>query len=196
MRAHAQKSGFPIRFSQGQMIPAQQPTHLKLTKRTDYYEQRCIKFPDRGCFHCYAEFIHALLLEADAAVTSFVPQPYQMIVNRRPYIPDVYFVRDSHIQVLELKPRGEFEPDKEQPLRAFFDQYGIGIDVLANETVLEQDRLALNWLPLVQVMAQALYQGLDTMHAEQRLWAIARDETAIAVGDLLGDGPRDGRYWT
>lgn len=184
-----------IQFSQNQLIPAQQPTPLKLTKRTDYYEQRCVKFPGRACFHCYAEFVHALLLEADASVTSFVPQPYQLTVNRRPYIPDVYLVRDGLLVVLELKPRGEFEPGKARPLSAFFEQYGIRFEVLANETVLSQEQLALNWLPLVQVLAQALYQGLDTIATEQRLWTVARDEPSITVGDLLGDAPREERYY-
>lgn len=184
-----------IRFCQNQLIPAQQPTRLKLTKRTDYYEQRCVKFPGRACFHCYSEFVHALLLEADGSVTSFVPQPYQLIVNRSSYIPDVYLVRDGAIHVLELKPRGEFEPEKERPLRAFFEQYGMRFGVLANETVLEQERLALNWLPLVQVLAQARYQGMDTTDAEHQLLATALDETAITVGDLLDDSPREDRYW-
>jgi hypothetical protein len=183
-----------IRFSQNHLLPAQQPTRLKLTKRTDYYEQRCVKYPDRACFHCYAEFVHALLLEADGAVTSFVPQPYQMVVNRRLYTPDVYVVRNGQIYVLELKPRGEFEPAKQAPLRAFFDQYGIRFEVVANETVLDQERLALNWLPLVQVLAQAQCQGIETLESEQRLFDASRQEQSMTIGDLLGDAPRNERY--
>ncbi|WP_250091470.1 hypothetical protein [Marinobacter sp. ATCH36] len=189
-------SSHSVRFSQNLLVPAQQPTRLKLTKRTDFYEQRCVKYPDRACFHCYAEFIHALLLEADPSVTSFVPQPYQMEVNRKPYVPDIYVVRDSRIEVLELKPRGQFDPKKAGPLSAFFDQYGMHFDVIANEAVFEQESLALHWLPIVQVLAQAHYQGLDTDEAEQRLFDAARDETAMTVGDLLGDAPREERYWT
>lgn len=185
-----------VRFSQGQRVPVQQRTSLKLTKSTDYYEQRCVKYPDRACFHCYAEFIHALLLEADPTVSSFVPQPYQMVVNRKRYIPDVYLVRNGRIEVLELKPRGEFEPKMEAPLRAFFFQYDMNFAVLANESVLEQERLALNWLPIVQVLAQAHYQGLDTAAQEQRLFDAARAETTVTVGELLGEGLRSERYWS
>lgn len=187
---------YDVRFSQGQRVPVQQPTSLELTKSTDYYEQRCVKYPDRACFHCYAEFIHALLLEADPTVSIFVPQPYQMVVNRKRYTPDVYLVRNGRIEVLELKPRGEFEPKKEVPLRSFFSQYDMHFAVLANETVLEQERLALNWLPIVQVLAQAHYQGLDTAAQEQRLFDAARAETTVTVGELLGEGPRSERYWT
>lgn len=187
-------SGPPsARLRQDQLIPTQQPTPLKLTKRVDYYEQRCVKYPNRASFHCYAEFIHALLLEADAEVSSFVPQPYAMVVDRKPYIPDVYLVRNGRIEILELKPRAAFAPQKERPLRAFFEQYGMQFKVLANEWVLEQERRALNWLPLVQVLAQAQYQGLDTVSQEQRLFDRARLETALTVGDLLGDDARTER---
>lgn len=184
-----------VRFRQDSLIPAQQPTSLKLTKRTDFYEQRCVKFPGRACFHCYAEFIHALLLEADPTVTSFVPQPYQMVVHRELYVPDVYLVRNGRIEVLELKPGAQFESAKLTPLRAFFAQYGMHFDVLANETVFERERLALHWLPIVQVLAQAHYQGLETGETEQRLFDAARDQTVLTVGDLLGDAPRAERYW-
>lgn len=185
-----------VRFFQGQQVPVQQRTSLKLTKSTDYYEQRCVKYPDRACFHCYAEFIHALLLEADPTVSSFVPQPYQLVVNRKRYIPDVYLVRNGRIEVLELKPRGELEPKLEVPLRSFFNQYDMHFAVLANETVLEQERLALNWLPIVQVLAQAHYQGLDTAAQEQRLFDAARVETTVTVGGLLGEASRSERYWS
>lgn len=187
-------SGPPsARLRQDQLIPTQQPTPLKLTKRVDYYEQRCVKYPNRASFHCYAEFIHALLLEADAEVSSFVPQPYAMVVDRKSYIPDVYLVRNGRIEILELKPRAAFVPQKERPLRAFFEQYGMQFKVLANEWVLDQERRALNWLPLVQVLAQAQYQGLDTVSQEQRLFDRARLETALTVGDLLGDDARTER---
>tara|TARA_R110001599_G_scaffold137076_1_gene315745 strand:+ start:187 stop:891 length:705 start_codon:yes stop_codon:yes gene_type:complete len=187
-------SSHSVRFNQNQLVPAQQPTRLKLTKRTDYYEQRCVKYPSRASFHCYAEFIHALLLEADPEVTSFVPQPYQMVVNRKPYIPDVYVVRNGQVDILELKPRAEFDPDKEIPLRAFFEQHGMHFSVLANEAVLNQERLALHWLPIIQVLADGHVHGFDTIEQEQRLFDTARQETSMTIGDLLGDTPRKQRY--
>lgn len=183
-----------VRFSQNQLVPAQQPTRLKLTKHADYYEQRCVKYPGRASFHCYAEFIHGLLLEADPGVTSFVPQPYQMLVNRKPYVPDVYVVRNRQIEILELKPRAEFDEDKEIPLRAFFEQHGMQFAVLANETVLNQERLALHWLPIVQVLADARAHGFDTVNQEHQMLDAARQETAMTIGDLLGGSPRIERY--
>ncbi|WP_121206483.1 hypothetical protein [Marinobacter nauticus] len=169
------------------MIPTQQPTSLKLTRRADYYEQRCVKYPDRACFHCYTEFLHALLLEATPQVTSFVPQPFRMLVGREPYIPDVYVVRDARMEVLELKPRGEFESKKEVALRAFFERYDMQFRVVSNESVLTQERLALHWLHIVQVLAQAQYQGQDTAVEEQRLFDDAKQVSSLSVGTLLGD---------
>lgn len=165
-------------------------------RSADFYEQRCVKYPHRACFHCYAEFIHALLLEAAADVSTFVPQPFALQVNRRYYIPDVYVVRQGLIEVLELKPRGELDAELETPLRAFFEQYGMTFRVLANETVLGQETLALNWLPLIQVLAQARYQGLVSDEDEARLLASARNEGEIAVGKLLSDCSRKERFWS
>lgn len=194
MRAHRSGS---IRFDGNQLVPQQQPTSAKLTKSTDYYEQCGVKFPGRGCFHCYAEFVHALLLEADGSVTSYVPQPFRMELDRkRVYIPDVYLVRDGQIQVLELKPRGDVDPHQALRLHTFFAQYGMHFDVVANETVLERETLALHWLPLVQVLAQARAQGIETEIEEQRLYERAREAITPTVGELLGDAPRRDRYWT
>lgn len=176
-----------IRFSRDQMIPAQQPTPLKLTKSADYYEQRCVKYPHRACFHSYAEFLHALLLEADCSVTAFVPQPYRLFLNRSIYVPDVYLVRDRRLLVLELKPRGEFDPEKARPLQEFFRQYGIEFGVLANETVLEQETLALNWLPLVQILAQANDHGIDTQEAERRILGRVMEAGVLSAGEVLGE---------
>ncbi|MDR9423656.1 MAG: hypothetical protein RI567_00035 [Marinobacter sp.] len=185
-----------VRFNQAQMIPAQQATSLKLTKSTDYYEQRCVKYPDRASFHCYAEFIHALLLEAAPEVTSFVPQPYQLVVKGRLYTPDAYVVRSGRIQVLELKPGGKFDEQDEALLVAFFEQYGMHFEVVANETVLAQEQLARNWLPLIQVLAQAQAQGIETQIEEQQLFDAARAHgDALTVGELLTDAPRRDRYW-
>jgi len=194
MRAQPSSS---LRFSEGRLVPQQQPTSLKLTKRTDYYEQQGVKFPNRGCFHCYAEFIHALLLESDAAVTTYVPQPYRVELDRKQvYIPDVYVVRDGRIQILELKPRGDFEAQKTERLQTFFAQYDMRFEVLPNEEVLEQEKLALHWLPLVQVLAQANLHGIETETEERRLYESALGEESQTVGDLLGDAPRRDRYWS
>jgi hypothetical protein len=180
-----------VRFCRDQPIPTQQPTSIKLTRSTDYYEQRCVKFPDRACFHCYAEFIHALLLEADGEVTHFVPQPFAMRVNRQGYIPDVYVVRNERIEVLELKPRGEMDPKMEIPVRTFFEQHGMSFRVVSNETVQERETLALNWLGIIQVLAQAQYLGIDTFDDETLLLRKAQSEHAMPVGDLLAEHVRE-----
>lgn len=182
-----------VHLSQASLVPRQQPTSLKLTKRADYYEQRCVKYPGRACFHSYSEFIHALLLEADGAVQSFIPQPYQLVVGRTRYVPDVYVVRSGTIEVLEIKPGGQFDERQERPLQAFFDAQGMAFKVVANETVLEKETQALNWLPLIQVLAHAHTQGIDTAVEEQSLLERARAEPEIAVGDLLPERPRTDR---
>lgn len=96
-------SALRVGAADGSLIPNQQPTPLKLTKSADYYEQHCVKYPHRACFHSYSEFIHALLLEADSDVTAFVPQPYCLRIGRKLYTPDVYIVRKGRITVSGLE---------------------------------------------------------------------------------------------
>lgn len=172
-------------------IPNQQPTLSKLRKATDCYELHCFKFPGVGVFHSYAEFIQGLLLETDANVINFVPQPYQMQVRGRPYIPDIYVFARDRIRVLELKPRGEFDAELNTSLVAFFQQHNILFEVISNESVLEQETLALNWLPIVQVLVQAKRLGLDTSHQEQRLLERCQTCNGVRVSDVLNPGRRD-----
>lgn len=183
-----------VRIRQRQMIPAQQPTPRCLTRSVDYYEQRCVKYPDRAAFHSYAEFIHALLLEADETVTSFVPQPYVIELGRGLYTPDVFVARQSLREVLELKPRAEFEAKKEISLRALFEQHDMTFRVVANEEVLKQESLALNWLPLIQVLAQADDQGIETDQWEQKLLMEARLHNSLRVESLLPRASRQEAY--
>jgi hypothetical protein len=178
-----------------QLMPNQQPTSLRLTKSADYYEQRCVKYPHRACFHSYAEFIHALLLEADAEVIAFVPQPYCLRIGRKLYTPDVYIVRQGRPTIRELKPAGRSLSDGwVEALEAFFDHQGMHFEMVSNETVLEHESLALHWLPIVQILAEARLDGVDTNLEENQLLNQLLQSRSLAVGELLTDGARDDRY--
>ncbi|MCP5017655.1 MAG: hypothetical protein GY938_20645 [Ketobacter sp.] len=172
-------------------IPQQHPTPLKLRKSSDCYEFHCLKYPGVATFHSYAEFVHALLLEANPKVVNFVPQPFKLLLNNRPYIPDVYVFTDQRIQVLELKPRGELDEHLKRPLMAFFQEYSMTFDVISNEEVLQQETLALNWLPIVQVVVQANNQGLDTQRQEHQLLERCLACHPIEVADLLDPAQRE-----
>lgn len=179
----------------GSLIPNQQPTPLKLTKAADYYEQHCVKYPHRASFHSYAEFIHALLLEADSDVAAFVPQPYCLRIGRTLYTPDIYIVREGRIIVGELKPAGRSLPDAWlYALEAYFNHQGMHFEMISNEDVLEHETLALNWLPIVQVLAEAQLDGVEITFEEDELLSELLDYRRLTVGELLKEGPRDDRY--
>ena len=178
-----------------QLIPMQQPTPLKLTKSTDYYEQRCVKYPYRAHFHSYAEFIHALLLEADGQVTSFVPQPFCLHVGRRLFTPDVYIgYRDQQV-VRELSAVGRLSSDAWlHALEGFFQHHAMRFEVVSNESVLEREALALNWLPIIQILSEAQFDGIKTTFEETQILSQMIERRNLTVGDLLTEGPRDSRY--
>ena len=179
----------------GSLIPNQQPTPLKLTKAADYYEQHCVKYPHRASFHSYAEFVHARLLEADSDVTAFVPQPYCLRIGRKLYTPDVYIVREGRIIVGELKPAGRSLPEAWlQALEAFFNHQAMHFEMISNEDVLEHETLALNWLPIVQVLAEAQLDGVETAAEENELVKKLLETRSLTVGELLTEGPREDRY--
>lgn len=177
--------------------PREQPTPPALRKRADYYEQRFIKYPHCGCFHSYAELIHAILLDIDAEVLRFVPQPYRLRLSGRPayYTPDCYVHRRDWTGVIELKPRGEFDAVLQQRVAAFFHLHHLQFSVVANETVLAREPEALNWLPIIQVLVQAQIHGYDTDAFELRLWQYALDHPQRTVADFLvpGDCSHDAR---
>jgi hypothetical protein len=177
------------------LFPQQQPTSLKLTKSADYYEQRFVKYPHRASFHSYAEFIHALLMEADAGVIAFVPQPFRLQIGRSLYIPDVHITYRSGAVVRELKPVGCTLADGwQEALADFFQNYGMGFELTSNESVLEQETLALHWLPLMQVLAEAQREGMDTEHEENQILMLLLETRSLVVGDVLAETSRSAGY--
>jgi len=151
------------------LLPIQQVgTASKLLRSADCYQQRFIKFDGVGIFHSYAELLHAALLESNPAVTSFTPQPFFLRIGRRRYIPDCYYVLDGKRYVVELKPRGEFADEMKLPLEAFFDYENIKFKVISNDSVLEHELIAQNWLRIIRVLINARHE--DTQVEEIRLW--------------------------
>lgn len=147
------------------LVPTEIPTPRKLLRQADCYQQIGVKYPQRGTYHSYAEFLHFALCEGDADVTTFVPQPFRLRIGNRPYIPDAYLVRDGERIVVELKPRGEFDSAKHAALTAFFHHHRWQFSVISNESVLEREIEAMNWLHVVRTLCSA---SAMTSAAEER----------------------------
>lgn len=170
------------------LLPAEVPTPIDLLRQADCYEQCGVKYPLRGTFHSYAELLHFALCEGDPLVTTFIPQPYRMRIDGKPYIPDAYLVRGGERIVVELKPHGEFDDAKRVPLEAFFRFHGMRFVVVSNDSMLAREIEALNWLEVVRTLASAV--DIDTSRAELELWQTFADEPHWALGDLLDAGDR------
>lgn len=184
-----------VRAHDNCLIPQQQPTSLKLTKSADYYEQRFVKYPHRASFHSYAEFIHALLMEAEATVTAFVPQPFRLQIGRALYTPDAHITYRSGAVVRELKPEGRALTDGwQEALVDFFQNYGMAFELTSNESVLEHETLALHWLPLIQILAEAQREGVDTEHEESQVLNLVLETRCLIVGDVLAETSRSAGY--
>ncbi len=167
------------RISVNDWVPQQQPTRLGLRKSTDYYEQACIKHPYTSSFHCRAELYHAMLLEADSSVASYVPQPFLFRIGKRRYTPDCYLVEGHRRIIRELKPGGDFEPEWRKHFEDYLRLNRIEFEVVSNETVFEKEILAENWLTIVRALAR----GKD-VNTEQRELAIIQEEMPAAGIDF------------
>lgn len=168
------------------LIPCQQSTRRSLMVSSDCYQQRCLKCPEVCTFHSRAEYLYALLLEADPEVKAFTPQPFEITVNGLRYTPDFYVLRNGREYVLELKPRGEMDPALHKVADAFFSFHCMTFSVIDNAESLSREQEALRWLALIQVLAVADEQHLDTQGLEWRLWqrCLAYAEDPV-LGDLL-----------
>lgn len=173
------------------LSPAEQPSSQKILKKADTYQQRFLKYPHRGAFHSYAEFIHALLLESRAAISTFVPQPFRLLVGNKPYIPDCYVCENNRQIVIEMKPKGQMVDPSPLLIEQFFNWHRMEFQVVSNESVMEHEQEALNWLPLVQVMVVAERYGLDTSAKEQELLQYCITHSGLTVGDLLSPRRRE-----
>lgn len=151
--------------------------------------QRFLKFPDVGVFHSYPELLHAALLESDPDVISFVPQPYKIMVNGRRYIPDCYVAYKDRHEVIELKPRGEFEDAKRIPITEYFkEKAGAEFKVISNESVMEQEIKAKNWLFIIQTLCNV--NGLPTSNQEDEILEKFDDKPKQVIGDIVQLGNR------
>ena len=170
-----------VRVAGRTLHPEQQPSGREIRQRADFHEQRMIKFAERACFHSLQELFHASLLESDPEVPYYVPQPFKLWIKGEPYIPDIYFVRQGRRYVGELKPEENGFPDEKRiPLEAFFNFHRMTFIVITNESVMEREVEAQNWLKVVRHLLDAEY--LDTAKAE---WDIYEEITRTGQKYLI-----------
>lgn len=176
--------------SSNSLLPIQQTSFAsKILRSADSYQQRFIKFPEIGIFHSYSELLHASILESDPEVSTFTPQPFSLLIKgRRRYVPDCYYVKLGKRYVVELKPSGDFDEELKIPLELFFDYHDIKFDVTSNESVLEKEVFALNWLQIVRILINANLE--DTNAEEVRLWEKFLIEPQKTIGDVVSTGNR------
>ncbi len=172
-----------------ELLPRQQiETAKKLQVCANSFFQKFIKFPYIAIFHSYAELLHAALLESDSRVSSFVPQPLRLLIQNRRYIPDCFYVHKSKRYVVEIKPVGKFEEKFEIPLKAFMSSHGMKFKVVTNESIMEQERLALNWLHIIRTLINA--ELIQTDEEEMLLVERLSIEGVLEIGDVISIGNR------
>lgn len=170
------------------LTPAQIATPLRLLRHADCYLQRGVKFPQCGIFHSYAELLNFALCEGDSEVQILVPQPFRLTVSGRRYVPDLFMIRGGERVVCELKPRGELRRELHEPLEAFFTFHGYHFEVVSNESVLEKECSALNWLHALRILSSSADLGTD--YEETALWEEVCREEWICFSDLIELGDR------
>lgn len=168
--------------------PTQQTkSALKILRSADCYQQKFLKFPYVAIAHSYAELLQLGLLEADKKVSSFVPQPFQLRVGKRRYIPDCFFERKGKKYVIELKPEGTDFDHIAEPVKKFLKNKNITYSIVTNESVYEQSVLAENWLYIVRTLNTS--ETVETDIAENEL----RDELCdgpLSIEQILSLGDR------
>lgn len=170
------------------LIASQQRSARKLLRSADCYQQKFIKFPQVGIFHSYAELLHAALLEADKEVESFVPQPFLFRIGKKRYPPDCYFIKNGKRFIAELKPLGKLSDETKIPMEEFCRRENMTFLVLSNESVMEQEQLALNWLKIIRTLNSAL--DIPTFDQEQLLMDRLFHEGECELGDIVFKGDR------
>lgn len=192
MRHSTQPRAFAVspRVRIDALVPVQHRADRSFRIAADVRLQRMLKHPHVSEFHSHAEHLYAGLLEGNPSVSVYVPQPFALQVGKRRYKPDFYVVDGNQRYVLELKPRGEFDPALLGPLEAFFATQGMRFEVISNESVIERIVEAQNWLEIVRALY--LNRELDTLAVEARLLTRFEVESALTVGDIVDPGDRDG----
>lgn len=178
------------------LTPCQQTTARDFRTAADFRVAQMLKHQPPSEFHSLAEYFHAALLEGDPTVSHYVPQPFVLKIGKEHYKPDCYVVRDHRVDVVELKPRAKFDPQKRRTLEAFFRDHHMQFSVLANEAVLARRLEACNWLTIVQMLV--LHRDVDTWVDEQAIldqvfragggcigdWVLAKDRSATRVQEI------------
>ncbi len=154
-----------IRCQAGELIPRQRQSTRALRIATDSYIQWMVKHPYLTEFHSRPEWLYAGLLEGNARVISYVPQPFVLQVGKRRYTPDCFVLEGGERRVVELKPRGEFDEALRGPLEAFFAVQGMTFEVVSNESIYERAIEAETWLNIIRVLH--LNREINTVAAEQ-----------------------------
>lgn len=174
------------------LTPCQRKTQWGFRVATDFRVAQMLKHPTPCEFHSIAEYYHALLLEGDPSVSRYVPQPFLLTIGRgrhhRRYTPDCYVVRDEKVDVVELRPRAEFDERRRQALEAFFRTHGMRFVVLDNEAVLSRRLEAWNWQKIVQTLV--LNQDLVTSSIERELLEEVFRRGTVQLGDYVQHSDR------
>lgn len=172
------------------LVPVQHRANRSFRIAADVRVQRMLKHPQISEFHSHAEHLYAGLLEGNPVVTAYVPQPFALHVGKRRYKPDFYVVDGNQRRVIELKPRGEFNPALWGPLEAFFATQGMRFEVISNESVIARIGEAQNWLEIVRALY--LNRDLDTQAAEAQLLVWFEAGNTIPFSEFVDPGDRDG----
>jgi len=177
-----------IRVTDGNLRPKQQPTPISLRRSTNYLVQRLLKHPERCRFHSLAELYFSALLEAQVDVTYFCPQPYEMWIQGKRYIPDFYFVKQGIGHVVEIRAGGKFSKEKRQLLETYFRYHQMSFEVITNESILDREIEAQNWLFIVRNLLGG--EDIDTETDEYRLIERLQVEGELELDDIVDPGDR------
>jgi len=174
--------------------PRQRRTRPGFKRSTDCYERMMLKHPYRSVFHSRAELYFAALLEANPCVEHYVPQPFHLRISGKPYIPDCYRLYQGRKEIIELKPRGEFDDAITSALTAFFQHYDMHFLVISNEWALEQSMLAENWLMIIGQLITT--QEMETHVEEEQVLDRLTWNEELSLGTLIDPGDRLGHLVT
>lgn len=170
------------------LTPCQRMTKRDFRIATDFRVVQMLKHQTVSEFHSLAEYYHAALLEGDPTVTRYVPQPFLVKIGDRRYVPDCYVVRDGQVEVVELRPRAEFDDHRRQALEAFFQVHRMRFVVVPNEAVLSRRIEASNWLAIVQMLV--CHRALDTTRLEWKVLDRIHRTGTSRVGDWVHSNDR------
>ncbi len=172
----------------GAATAASDSASFAIQKKSDCYRRRFLKFDGIGVFHSLSELLYAALLESDALVSKFTPQPKPFLIRGQKYFPDCFYIREGNRFYVELKPNGEFADDKRLPMEEYGKLNGFEFKVVSNEEVLTQKVKADNWLRIVQVLVSGASENTTGEEAEiiERL----KFEESIELSQLIDFGDR------